>query len=106
MKRILKLQLVRLEKMEYSAETLRRLGSNPLMMVVLEEIASLNRSIKTVEFRLGCNARQRAVGGIIYFGETEETLQALKNILATTRWDVKLVDAENAAAALVALRKD
>ena len=72
--------------MEYSNEQLIAMAKNSKLMNTLKSIKQLMASIEDIEFRLESNRKQREIGGIEHFGETQETVDILKNLLATGQW--------------------
>jgi hypoxanthine phosphoribosyltransferase len=72
--------------MNLSKELLLEIARDKETMRVLKSISELIQSIETVEWRVEHNKRQREKNDVVYYSETQQTLDSLKNRLKNGPW--------------------
>jgi hypothetical protein len=73
-------------KMNLSKELLLEIARDRETMRVLGAISYLVQSIETVQWRIDHNKRQIEKGDIVYFADTQDTLDSLKKRLMDGPW--------------------
>jgi hypothetical protein len=73
-------------KMNLSKELLLEIARDKETMRVLAAISHLIQSIENVQWRIDHNKRQIETNDIVYFAETQDTLDSLKKRLMDGPW--------------------